>query len=300
MLLRMQAPGKAGGGARSIGPLRPRDYGGASLGPADTLAGPMRVFALAFLVLLGAAPAPRRVLSMNLCADQYLIALADPGQIAGLSRLARDPKISAAAAAARSLPIAGATAEEVLALAPDLVLTGWAGQADMAVRLGAMARVVALSPANSYADIVTQVRLVAGALGQRARGEALIARMDRALAAIPRTGRSRVAADYQRRGFLGGPDTLVDEMMRRVGLANLAARLGRPALSRLSLEEIVAARPDMILAGTGSDDLGSAMVRHPVLHAIPRLRIPGALVTCGGPAFPVAVAALSAQAARIP
>lgn len=260
----------------------------------------MRAFALAFLLLLGAAPAPRRVLSMNLCADQYLIALADRDQIAGLSRLARDPTISAAAGAAASLPIAGAGAEEVLALGPDLVLTGWAGQAETARRLGLQARVVAVPPANSYRDIADEVRLVAGALGHPARGEALIARMDRALAAIPRTGRGRVAADYQRRGFLGGPDTLVDEMMRRVGLVNLAARLGRPALSRLSLEEIVAARPDLLLAGDGqSHDLGSALVRHPVLRTIPRVHVPGMFTACGGPAFPAAVAALSAQAARI-
>ena len=260
----------------------------------------MRALVLLIPLLLGASPVPHRVLSMNLCADQYLIALADRGQVAGLSKLARDSTISSGAREAASLPVAGASAEEVLALAPDLVLTGWEGQADAAKRLGSKARAIALPPANSFRDITAQVRLVAAALGHPARGEALIARMDRALAAVPRTGRGRVAAEYQRRGFLGGPDTLVDEMMRRVGLANLAARLGRPALSRLSLEEIVAARPDMILAGEGGpDDLGSAMVRHPALRAIPRVHVAEALTTCGGPAFPDAVRALSEEAARI-
>ena len=252
------------------------------------------------LTLIGAAPPPRRVLSMNLCADQYLIALADRGQIAGLSKLARDPSLSAGAASAASLPIAGASAEEVLALGPDLVLTGWAGQADAALRLGLQARAMAVPPANSYADIRQQVRLVATALGHPVRAEVLIARMDRALAMVPRTGKGRVAAEYQRRGFLGGPDTLVDEMMRRVGLVNLAARLGRPALSQASLEEIVAARPDLILADDGAaHDLGSAMVRHPALRGIPRVHVAEALTTCGGPAFPDAVRALSAAAARI-
>ncbi len=52
------------------------------------------------------ADAPRRVVSFNLCADQLLLALADPGQIVALSRFSRDPGMSAAARKARSFPVA--------------------------------------------------------------------------------------------------------------------------------------------------------------------------------------------------
>ena len=45
--------------------------------------------------------APQRIVSLNLCADQYLLALADRDQIAGLTRNAIDPDMSAAAAQAK-------------------------------------------------------------------------------------------------------------------------------------------------------------------------------------------------------
>ena len=64
----------------------------------------MRRAGLLIGLLLIAAPAkaaPERIVSLNLCADQMLLALADRGQIAALSHLATDPGISAAAEAAR-------------------------------------------------------------------------------------------------------------------------------------------------------------------------------------------------------
>ncbi|WP_204320163.1 hypothetical protein, partial [Klebsiella oxytoca] len=67
-----------------------------------------RVWTAAFALLVLApavAAAPRRVVSFNLCADQLVLALADPGQIAALSPYARNPAISAAAAAAGGFPV---------------------------------------------------------------------------------------------------------------------------------------------------------------------------------------------------
>ena len=91
-------------------------------------------------------------------------------------------------------------------------------------------------------------------------------------------------------------------MMRRVGLVNLAGRLDRPALSRISLEEMALARPDFLLLDTGTrsaGDLGTAALHHPVLdRAVPmtrRLYIPQSLTICGGPAYPRAVALLANQ-----
>jgi iron complex transport system substrate-binding protein len=257
----------------------------------------MRLLLLAFALALPARAAPpRHIVSLNLCADQFLIALADRGQIAGLTRLSHMPDMSPIAAEAARFPEVGSSAEALLAAQPDLILTGWPGQADPAVRAGLRTHVLAVPPANSYADIVGQVRLVAKAVGHPDRGEALIRRMDDALAAIPRTGRGWIAADYQRRGYLSGAGTLMDDMMRRVGLRNLTTELGLPALARLSLEQFVAHRPDFLITGRGkARDLGSAMLDHPAISGIPRLRLPGSLVDCGGPSYPQAIRLLSDQ-----
>lgn len=245
---------------------------------------------------------PRRIVSLNLCGDQLLMALADRAQIAGLTPNARDPQLSAAADLARSLPVLEGAAEEVLSVDPDLVI-GMPGH-----RAGAMAvlraqgyRNVSLAPAESYADIVASIRTVAAAVGHPARGEALIVAMDKDLAAIRPAGDGKVAAYYQRRGFLTGGGTLVDDLMVRAGLVNLATRLGKPAFSQMSLEQIVAADPDYLIVDAASEtvtDQGTEMLHHPVLGDIPRIRIPQAWTVCGGPAYVKAARALTLAATQ--
>ncbi|MEG8046512.1 ABC transporter substrate-binding protein [Sphingomonas aerolata] len=250
-----------------------------------------------------AAAAPRppaRIVSLNLCADQYLLALADPAQIVALTRFARDPNMSAAANAARTIPVSRGSAEDVLMLRPDLVIASpFRRQTVAAVLAGRNVATLDLPPADSYAAIVTQVRQVAAAIGHRDRGETLIRRMDTALARLPRApGGGRTAAYYQRRGFLTGTGTLVDELMQRLGLANLATRLGKPALAQLSLEQMALARPDYLIVESATDrvtDQGTEMLHHPILDGIPRLRIPEAWTVCGGPAYVLAAQSLAAQ-----
>ena len=243
---------------------------------------------------------PRRIVSLNLCADQYLLALADPGQIVALTRFARDPNMSAAAKAARTMPVSRGSAEDVLMLRPDLVIASpFRRQTVAAVLAGRNVATLDLPPADSYAAIVTQVRQVAAAIGHPDRGETLIRRMDTALARLPRApGGGRTAAYYQRRGFLTGTGTLVDELMQRLGLANLATRLGKPALAQLSLEQMALARPDYLIVESATDrvtDQGTEMLHHPILDGIPRLRIPEAWTVCGGPAYVLAAQSLAAQ-----
>lgn len=246
-----------------------------------------------------AQPRPQRIVSLNLCADQYLMALADPGQIAALTPYARDPAMSAGAAMAQKLPVARGHAEEVLARNPDLILASpFRRREALAAVDGSGQMTVDVPPAESYADIVAQIRLVARAVGHPARGEALIRRMNADLTTIPRVGNGRVAAYYQRRGYMTGTGTLMDELMRRVGLINLATRLDKPSLARLSLEEMVAARPDFLIVEADAErvvDQGTEMLQHPALRRIPRLTLPQAWTVCGGPAYVQAVRSLAAQ-----
>ncbi|MFW2828610.1 ABC transporter substrate-binding protein [Sphingomonas sp. ID0503] len=260
--------------------------------------------ALLLLMLLatgearGAQP-PRRIVSTNLCADQYLLALADRRQIAALTMNARDPSMSAAAGRAAGLPTIRGTAEDVLALDPDLILTMTdATGAAFSALAGRRYRTLAVPPANSIAEIEAQIDAVAAAVGHPDRGKALKGALETTLVSLPRPGRGRVAAYYQRRGFLTGRGTLVDELMTRLGLVNLATTLGRPALSQLPLEQIVAARPDVLIVDeetVRASDQGTEMLGHPALAGIPRLTIPGAWTICGGPAYARAAESLARQ-----
>lgn len=258
--------------------------------------------------MAASAPAPpRRIVSLNLCADQLLIALADKAQIAALSPLARDPSLSFYAAPARRLPLTGGGMEELLALQPDLILNP-PGRVrhGLAALGGGRAAMIDIADATTPDEIFRNIRIVAKAIGHSARGEALIRRMREDISRLSagRPGRSGIAAYYQRRGYLTGQGTLIDDLMTRAGLLNLSVKLGTPALSAITLEEMVAARPDFLIMDTATRtvaDRGTELLRHPALDkAVPqshRLYLPSRLTVCGGPSYAIALAVLRAQIA---
>ncbi|WP_449471118.1 ABC transporter substrate-binding protein [Sphingobium chungangianum] len=258
------------------------------------------IAALLAFSLTGAAPSPpKRIVSLNTCSDQYVLTLADPGQIAALSPYGHDPELSAAVAKARRFPVLKRPAEEVLALRPDLVIGFPDGAGGVVGAPDGRWRKLGLASADSFAAIRDQIRQVAAVVGHPARGEAMIAGMERDLAALPRSRRGGVAAYYQRRGYMTGTGTLVDELIRRAGLTNLAAKLGKPALAQVPLEEMIAARPDYLIVEEGSEkvvDQGTEMLHHPVLRSIPRIHVPQAWTVCGGPAYVQAARSIVAQA----
>lgn len=244
---------------------------------------------------------PRRIVSVNLCADQLVLALADRDRIAGLTRNATDPAMSAEAKRAAGLPILRNSAEQLLAIDPDLVI---GMPASRSTALGVLKdrhyRTLDLPMAESFTQIVASVRQTAAAVGHPQRGEALVARMRRDLAALPRTRSGKVAAYYQRRGYMTGTGTLIDELMGRVGLVNLAGKLGKPALAQVSLEEMVAARPDFLIVESATDivvDQGTEMLHHPALRGIARISIPQAWTVCGSPAYVTAARSMAEQIA---
>ncbi|WOK37473.1 ABC transporter substrate-binding protein [Sphingomonas sp. C3-2] len=262
------------------------------LGPsAERAAQPVGVTAPAY---------PLRVVSLNMCADQYLIELADRRQIAALSEYARDPKMSFHARAAAAYPVSAGSAEELLALQPDLIIGSDYQRAGVeALFRNHPVAFVEFGLANSQAEMIAQARSVAAALGQQARGEDLVRRLGVVGAVQAGTARP-VVAYYQRRGFLTGTGTLVDDILTRAGADNLARRLNKPMLAQLSLEEMVAARPDFLLVDAETAqvaDQGTEMLHHPALRVIPRLSLSEALTVCGGPSYPLAVENLRRQIA---
>jgi iron complex transport system ATP-binding protein len=67
---------------------------------------------------------PRRIVSMNVCTDQFVMLLAERERIQSVSWLARNPEVSTTADDAAAIPVNHGLAEEILPLRPDLVVAG--------------------------------------------------------------------------------------------------------------------------------------------------------------------------------
>jgi iron complex transport system substrate-binding protein len=250
-----------------------------------------------------ATPAPRRVVSLNPCLDSILVEVADPGQIAALSHYSRNPAQSAIAAVARRYPFTWGSAEEVVALRPDLVLTSGMGAMALTGVLPRLhVRQASFTVPDSVAESLAQVRRVAALVGHPDRGEALAARIRASLAAAaPKPGQPRLGAlIYEYHGLASGPGTLVDELMRRAGFDNLAPAYGLRRTGDVPLEQLVANPPQVLLAGRlapGEPVWADRVLSHPALAALaPRMRretFPETLMFCGGPSIIPAVAALA-------
>lgn len=264
----------------------------------------------AALGLAGAAPSSagplsaNRVVSLNPCLDAILVAVAEPGQIAALSHYSRQPMASSVGEAAKRFAFTYETAEEVIALSPDLVLAS--RHSSLATRQ-ALARlgveVAVFTTPDSVAESLAQVRRIAGLVGQAGRAEALIARIEAALAAAaPPPGAQRPSAlVYQRQGFASGPGTLMDELMRRTGFRNAAVDYGARQTTNIPLDLVVARPPDVLLSGQvmpGAPTWGERTMRHPALSRLRgRVRMvsfPEHLMYCGGPNLIVAARRLAA------
>lgn len=234
----------------------------------------------AFLVvlLLGASAQAKGVVSLNLCTDQFLLALA-PERIAALSFLARDPTLSVFAKAAQSHPWVQADAEAVLALAPDLVLAAnWGAQATLAALERHGTHVVRGNLPQDFAAIRTETNRLGQLLGADARAAQLLAQMDAVLAVVP-VRQSVEAVLLQPRGYTGQVGSLTDAIMVAAGLRNVAPT------SRMTLEDIATLRPKLLVMADapGYPSLATDFLRHPVLVRIPTHRLPPALLVCGGP-----------------
>ena len=266
--------------------------------------------ALLFALPVGrVAAAPKRIASLNMCTDQLLLELADPGQIAALSPYARDRNLSFMAAKADGFPILSGGAEDVLTLAPDLVVAGrFTKRATREFLRAEGLPLVEFDVVHSLDEAKAQIKRMGDLVGHPERAAAAIARID---AAIERSRaaalqNSRRVLAVSRRGWVSGGDSVLTSLLATAGLANAAPGLGLKSGGFATLESIIAARPDLILVADESDnpeDQGQAFLLHPALERLyppaRRIVIPERLTICGGPMLADALDRLTEALGRL-
>lgn len=269
----------------------------------------IRSLALAGL-LLAALPAigKPRVASINMCTDQLLLALADPGQIVGISHLAHDADLSFFWRKAKGHRTLSGQAEDVLPLRPDLVLTATFVRANTRGLLAAQGQAIAeFASAATVGEVKAQITRAGALLHQPDRASEANARIDSALARLQATAKARAGLavlPLERRGWISGRDSLLTALLTEAGVRNIGAeRFGDGA--RLPLETIVTLRPDVLLVSQDNaraEDQGTALLQHRALRALDtshRIALPHQLTVCAGPMLADALDQLAAELSRI-
>jgi iron complex transport system substrate-binding protein len=259
------------------------------------------VIALAVAIAPAAAQTldkPARIVSLNMCTDDLLLRLADPARIASVTWLSRGRSGSNVADIAARVPVNHGLAEEIIPLDPDLVI---AGTFSTRTAVGLLKRtripLVEFAIPRSIEEVRGLIRAMARLVGESEQGEHVIRRMDERLAAIPPlTGARPRAIVLNPNGATVGRGTLVDEIMTRAGLDNVAATLGIDSYGLLTLETIVSNAIDVLIVSSARDDppaLATEILKHPVIERLSdRVRIvsmPARLWNCGTPAVTEAV-----------
>lgn len=255
------------------------------------------------LLASGCAPKPPRadqaraprIVSLNPCADAILAEIA-PDHLTAVSHYSHDSdSASMDVDLARRFPATAGSAEEIAALSPDIVVAGAFLPPATEQALARMGLPVEkIHSIASVADARAQIRQLAALAGREAAGEAMVARIDDALAvAAPDTREEPVAAlVWQAGGLVPGEETLVSDLLAHTGFVNFSAGRGLGQGAVVPIEDVLADPPDVLLvAGEGR------MMRHPALDAmkpdIARAGFPTRLTWCGGPTIPEAAKRLA-------
>jgi iron complex transport system substrate-binding protein len=239
---------------------------------------------------MAAAATPARVVSLNLCTDEYLLLAAPRRQIASISKLGADAQETPLAPRARGLAINSGRLGDVLAQAPDLVLTMGAAPQDAALARRLGVRLLALPYPQSPAEVVAQVRQVAALVGNGQAGEAFADDV----AALARTAPARPTAAL----MVGGGGLAPAMGGLAAGWLRLAGVSQRQA-GPVAMEALLANPPPVLLVSRyrpGQFSQPQAWTQHPALARLPsrRLAVDGRAFLCGGAAMPAEIRRLKA------
>ena len=225
------------------------------------------------------------IVSLNLCTDELLLELAEPDQILALSHYSGNPDLTAVSQRTiERFVITGGTAEEIIALGPDIVIADvFLAPATRQALTDLGIRVETFNIAPTVQESKAQVERMAALVGQPRRGTALIDRIDAAVEAARPEGNQPPTATvlWQLGGIVPGEATLISELMREAGLASHSQARGMAQADYLPLEQLLADPPELLVTvGEGR------ALHHPALSSMPnmrRARLDSSLLFCGGP-----------------
>jgi iron complex transport system substrate-binding protein len=228
-----------------------------------------------------------RIVSLDYCADQYVLELADKDEIVALSPEA-ERRFSYLREKAAGFPMVRPRMADVLALRPDIVVRSYGGGPGAALFLEqAGVRVVQLGYPQDLGGVRSEVLRIGEELGSPNAAHALIEQYDSRLARLGGQGDEPLQVMYMTpTGVTAGPGTLIDEVLRAAGLANFQTR---PGWNPIPLERLAYEQPDLVAASFFESDTYQidhwSAARHPIarlqMEEKPVAMLDGAWTSCG-------------------
>jgi len=248
--------------------------GGGSRVPTRRAAASWRHLAATVLACATASPAsaaeaPLRVASLNLTADELLVAMLPADRLVAVTRWADDADMSnvAGRVPATAVRLPRADLERIIALRPDLVVVSEYTDADF-LRLVEKSglRYHRMSGLDTLAGIRAAIVDLGRAVGTPEAAACLAARFDAVLAELARRleGDPRPRVLYWGDPHTAGAGTAIGSLVEAAGATNVGRELGLRGIVPLAGERAFAAEPDAFLVTQGSG-ASVALRRHPLL-----------------------------------
>ena len=233
-----------------------------------------------------------KVVSLNPCLDSILVEIADPDQVLALSHYSSDPASSSISrSAAEGYRFTGGTVEEVIDLAPDIVLASTLINPNAQSAFAQLGiEVVTFDSPTTIAQSRDQVQRMAQLVGQQGRGDAMVKRIMGPSTGPALQGDPVSVMLWQPGEIVPGEQTLIHQLLQESGFENHSARRGLGQASHVSLESLLADPPELVLVAGGSRGQ-----LHPLLNELEATQVESfdpRLFYCGGPAIAAARARL--------
>ena len=228
-----------------------------------------------------------RVVSLNVCTDQFVMLIADDSQIVSLSEISTDILSSAMAAEASQYHQNNSGAEEVYLLQPDIVLAGiYTAKATVNMLESLGIRVEKFEPANTVEQIIGNIKRTGQLLGHTDRANTLVRNFESKLAELRMGINNRPrAALYYANGYTTGKNTLAGQILDLAGFSNIASEVDIHWGGTLPLELLIISKPDVIITGTTypGSSRSEEILKHPALKPLRHVSSTDANWVCGTP-----------------
>ncbi|HCJ19703.1 MAG TPA: iron ABC transporter substrate-binding protein [Hyphomonas sp.] len=243
---------------------------------------------------------PARIVSLDYCADQYVLKLVDRERVLALSPDA-GREFSYMRNTADGIATVRPNAENVLILKPDLVVRSYGGGPNAAAFFEkAGVPVVEVGWTPDIPSVMKNTQRIANELGEPERGALVNTEMQHRLARLRKRETGQTALYMTPAGVTTGPGSLIHEMIVAAGLTNMETEHGWRSIP---LETLAYEKPDVVAAAffgsrTNHPDAWSPM-KHPVAKAqltqSEVVSLEGAWTSCSGWFLMDAVEALAGK-----